>query len=204
MRLFAPALTLTLLASAPLAQADTLTEYTLDPTHTQVRFSWDHFGFSTPGASFDEVTGTVYVNEAHPEQSRVDVTIPVRSVHTHVPLLDEHLLTKPEFFKADEHPTITFRSTGIRNADREEQEFDLVGVLTVNGISKEVVLDTEVNKVGEHPMWDNARAIGLSAETTIKRSDFGMGAYAPAVSDEMDVRITLEGIEASAFAKKQP
>ena len=192
-----------LLAGSAFAQADTLTEYTLDPTHAQVRFSWNHFGFSTPGASFDEVTGTVYVNEEHPEQSRVEVSIPVRSIHTHVALLDEHLLTKPEFFKAGEHPTITFRSTGIRNVDREENEFDLVGVLTVNGISKEVVLDTEVNKVGEHPMWDNARAIGLSAETTLKRSDFGMGAYAPAVSDEMEIHITLEAIEAEAFAKKQ-
>lgn len=203
MRLALPALALTLLA-APMAQAaDTLTEYTLDPTHTQVRFTWDHFGFSTPGASFDEVTGSVFVNEQQPEKSRVEVSIPVRSIHTHVPLLDEHLLTKPEFFKVEEHPTITFRSTGIRNADREEQEFDLMGVLTVNGISKEVVLETEVNKVGQHPMWDNAPAIGLDAKTTLKRSDFGMGAYAPAVSDELEVRITLEAIEARAFANKQ-
>lgn len=203
MRLILPALALTLL-TAPVAQAaDTITEYTLDPAHTQVRFSWDHFGFSTMGANFDSVTGTIYVNEQHPEKSRVDVSIPVASIHTHVPLLDEHLLTQPDFFKVEEHPTITFRSTGIRNVDRDDEEFDLVGVLTVNGISKEVVLETSVNKVGQHPMWDNARAIGLEAETTLKRSDFGMGAFAPAVSDELEVRIELEAIEASAFAKAQ-
>ncbi|MEY1662643.1 YceI family protein [Isoalcanivorax beigongshangi] len=182
--------------------ADTITDYTLDPTHAQVRFSWSHLGFSTPGANFDQVTGTVRVNEEHPERSTVSVRIPVDSVNTHVPLLDEHLLTQPGFFDAKAHPDITFESTGIRNVDRDQQRFDLVGTLTVNGIQKEVVLATQVNKVGPHPMWDNAPAIGLDARTTVKRSDFKMDAYAPAVSDEMPIQITIEAVEAKAFAEQ--
>lgn len=182
--------------------ADKVTSFTLDPMHTQVLFSWDHFGFSSPGAIFKVVEGEILANETTPEKSSVSVSIQVDSIETGVPLLNEHLLTLPEYFKVKEHPSISFKSTAITNVDRDAKEFDLVGILTVNGISKEVVLDTEVNKIGEHPMWDNARALGLSAETTIKRSDFGMGNYAPAVSDELVVTITLEAIETQGYLKK--
>lgn len=188
--------------SAASHAADKMTSFTLDPMHTQVLFTWDHFGFSSPGAIFKAVEGEILANETTPEKSSVSVNIKVDSIETGVPLLNEHLLTLPEYFKVKEHPVITFKSTGIINVDRDDQEFDLVGILTVNGISKEVVLDTEVNKIGEHPMWDNARALGLSAETTIKRSDFGMGNYAPAVSDELEVKITLEAIETKGYLKK--
>ncbi|MFP1678461.1 YceI family protein [Alloalcanivorax sp. C16-2] len=184
------------------ALADT-TEYTLDPGHTQVRFSWNHFGFSVPEANFNDISGTLTADPDDPTDARVDVTIQVDSIDTHVPLLNEHLLNKPEFFKAKEHPTITFKSTGIRNVADDRQSFDLVGDLTVNGITKQVVLDATVNKVGEHPMYDGAPAAGFNATTTLKRSDFGMDAYVPAVSDELDVRITVEAVEADAFAKKQ-
>ncbi|MFP1683471.1 YceI family protein [Alloalcanivorax sp. C16-1] len=196
--LFAAAL---LATAAPALAAPT--EYTLDPGHTQVRFSWNHFGFSVPEANFNDISGTVTADPDNPTDARVNVTIQVDSIDTHVPVLNEHLLNKPEFFKAKEHPTITFKSTGVRNVAKDKQSFELVGDLTVNGITKEVVLDTTVNKVGEHPMYDGAPAAGFNATTTLKRSDFGMDAYVPAVSDELDVRITVEAVEADAFAKKQ-
>ena len=196
--LFAAAL---LATAAPALAAPT--EYTLDPGHTQVRFSWNHFGFSVPEANFNDISGTLTADPDDPTAARVDVTIPVDSVDTHVPALNDHLLNKPEFFKAKEHPTITFKSTGVRNVAEDRQSFELVGDLTVNGITKQVVLDTTVNKVGKHPMYDGAPAAGFNATTTLKRSDFGMDAYVPAVSDELDVRITVEAVEADAFAKKQ-
>lgn len=182
--------------------ADTVTSYTLDPTHTQVLFVWDHFGFSAPSAIFKNIQGEIKVSDTHPEKSSVSVSIPVETIDTGVALLNEHLLTKPEYFKAKQYPTISFNSTSMINVDRDEQEFDLVGVLTVNGISKEVVLNTEIKKMGEHPMWDNAKALGIDATTTIKRSDFGMGNYAPAVGDELEVKITLEAIETKGYEKK--
>lgn len=195
-------LPLLLAGTVTVAHAETVS-YTLDPMHTQVRFTWSHFGFSSPGAMFRDVQGEVLADEDDPASSSVNATIQVDSIETGVPLLNEHLLTQPEnYFKVKQHPTITFKSTGIRNADREEREFDLVGTLTINGIRKEVVLDAEVNKIGPHPMWDGARAIGVNAETTIKRSDFGMDKYAPAVSDELDVEIVLEAIETEGYKKK--
>lgn len=185
--------------SAPALAATT--EYTLDPGHTQVRFSWNHFGFSVPEANFNDIQGTVWADPEQPENARLEVTIAVDSIDTHVPLLDEHLLNKPEFFKVKAHPTITFKSTGIRNVSEDRQHFELTGTLTINGISHDVVLDTTVNKVGEHPMYGNAFAAGFNATTTIKRSDYGMDAYVPAVSDELRVRITTEAIDAEAYAK---
>ncbi|GAA5136059.1 YceI family protein [Alloalcanivorax gelatiniphagus] len=194
--------TAALLATAAPALAAP-TEYTLDPGHTQVRFSWNHFGFSVPEANFNDISGTVTADPDNPTDARVNVTIQVDSIDTHVPALNDHLLNKPEFFKAKEHPTITFKSTGVRNVAKDKRSFELVGDLTVNGITKQVVLDTTVNKVGNHPMYDGAPAAGFNATTTLKRSDFGMDAYVPAVSDELDVRITVEAVEADAFAKKQ-
>lgn len=177
--------------------------YTLDPMHTQVRFIWDHFGFSSQGALFRDVQGEIQADEDQPEKSSVAATIQVESIETGVDLLNEHLLTQPEnYFDVEKHPTITFKSTGIRDADREEREFDLVGDLTVNGITREVVLDAEVRKFDTHPMWDGAKAIGIHAETTIKRSDFGMDKYVPAVGDELDVKVVLEAIETQAYKKK--
>lgn len=178
------------------------TDYTLDPNHTQVRFSWTHFGFSEPEANFNQVTGTIHADDQDPTQSSVTVTIPVKSLDTHVALLDEHLLNKPGFFKPKQYPDITFKSTDIRNVSDDKQHFDLVGDLTVNGITHQQVLHATVNKVGAHPMYDGAKAAGFNATTTIKRSDYGMDAYVPVVSDQLQVRITAEAIESKAFAKK--
>ncbi|EKF73160.1 hypothetical protein A11A3_15197 [Alcanivorax hongdengensis A-11-3] len=196
-----PVALLGLAFASPMAHADT-TEYTLDPSHTQVQFCWKHFGFSEPCANFTQVTGSIRADNDSPEKSSVEVTIPVKSLDTHVALLDEHLLSKPEFFHPKKYPNITFKSTGIINVDKKDNEFDLVGTLTVNGISRQVVLESELNKRGKHPMWDNAPAVGFEAETTLKRSDFGMDAYVPMVSDKLDVTITVEAIEADAYAAK--
>lgn len=187
--------------SLSVAQADVVT-YTLDPAHTQVKFSWNHFGFSTPGATFKTLEGQVKADETKPENASVNVVIQVDSIDTGVPLLNEHLLTQPDnYFKVKEHPQITFNSKSVKNISKEAKTFDLVGTLTINGVSKDVVLATKVNQIGEHPMWENAKAIGLDATTTIKRSDFGIDLYVPAVSDELEVTITVEAIEAETFKK---
>lgn len=199
-RLFLGLLGVAVLVSTGTVQA---TDYTLDPNHTQVRFSWHHFGFSEPEANFNRVTGTIHADNQDPSQSSVQVTIPVDSLDTHVPLLNEHLLNKPGFFKAKQYPDITFKSTAIRNVSADKKHFDLVGDLTVNGITHQTVLHATVNKVGPHPMYNGAKAAGFNATTTLKRSDYGMDAYVPVVSDQLDVRITAEAIQAKAFASKK-
>ncbi len=203
MRMFKTlALSSALVLAAGSSLADQVITYKLDPWHTQVRFTWHHLGFSTPGADFTDVTGTVQGDQDHPELSSVNVVIPVKSLDTYVPALNEHLIDSGEFFKTQQYPNITFKSTGMSHIDTKARTFDLQGVLTVNGISKDVVLHAHANKVGPHPFYHDAPAAGFDATTTLKRSDFGMTEYVPMVSDELDVHITVEAIEAQAFDRK--
>lgn len=190
-----------LAATSSAALADKIVTYTIDPTHSQVRFSWLHVGFSTPGAVFKEVTGTITGNHDHPEKSSVVVSIPVKSLDSFVPALNDHLLNSGDYFKAAEYPTVTFKSTGLRNGDKAKGTFQLLGDLSVNGVTKPVVLNAKRNAVGGHPFYDNAPAAGFNATTTLKRSDFGLGKYVPVVGDELTVEITVEAIEASAWQK---
>lgn len=190
------------LASISLAaMAEKVVTYTVDPTHTQVYFSWSHVGFSNPGAIFRDISGTITGNHDQPEKSSVEVTMPVKSVDSFVPLLNDHLINSGDYFKTAEHPVVTFKSTGIRDIQRQKRTFTLLGNLTVNGITKPVKLQARANTIGPHPFYDNAAAAGFEATATIRRSDFNMGKYAPVVSDDLDIRITVEAIETQAYQK---
>lgn len=190
---------LSLAALPVLADATKTITYTIDPTHTQVHFSWSHLGFSNPGAVFRDVTGTVIGNTEQPEKSSVQVTMPLTGLDSFVPLLNDHLLNSGDYFKAKEHPNVLFKSTGIRNVNKAKRTFTLDGELTVNGITRPVSLSARANSIGEHPFYEKAPAAGFDATTVIKRSDFGMGKHVPMVSDELQVRITLEAVEANAW-----
>lgn len=170
--------------------------YKLDPNHTMVLFSWNHFGYSNPTADFGLGEGTLVFDEQHPAQSSVEVTLPLANLDTHVPALDKHL-KEADFFDADKYATVTFKSTKVQPVGAHK--FKVTGDLTVHGVTKPVVLDAMLNKVGPHPMT-KAQAIGFDATTTLKRSDFGIGAYVPNVSDEIRVRITTEGAVPKADA----
>lgn len=176
-----------LMATAFATQAAPVT-YQLDPTHTMVLFSWNHFGFSNPTADLGIGKGTLVFDEADPAKSSVDVTLPLAKLDTHVSALDEHL-KKPDFFDAAKFPVVTFKSTKVEALGGNH--FKVTGNLTVHGVTKPVVLDATLNKSGQHPML-KVPAIGFDATATIKRSDFGVAAYVPAVSDEIQIRITTE------------
>jgi polyisoprenoid-binding protein YceI len=163
--------------------------YQLDPGHTMVLFSWNHFGYSNPTADLGLGEGTLVFDEQHPAQSSVQVTLPLDRLDTHVPALDEHL-KKPDFFDAAKYPTVTFKSTAVQPLGGNK--FKVTGNLTVHGVTRPVVLDATLNKVGPHPMT-KAQSIGFDATASLKRSDFGVGAYVPAVSDDITIRITTEG-----------
>ena len=177
-----------LLGAAASVQAAPVT-YKLDPGHTMVLFSWNHFGFSNPTADLGLGEGTVVFDEQNPAQSSVQVTLPLAQLDTHVPDLDEHL-KKADFFDAASYPVVTFRSTRVEPLGGGK--FKVTGDLSVHGVTHPVVLDATLNKVGVHPMTQ-VQSIGFDATASIKRSDFGVGAYVPNVSDEIAIRITTEG-----------
>jgi polyisoprenoid-binding protein YceI len=163
--------------------------YKLDPNHTMVLLSWNHFGFSHPTADLGLGEGTVVFDQQHPANSSVEVTLPLARLDTHVPALDEHL-KKADFFDAGQYPVVTFKSTAVKALGGNR--FEVTGNLTAHGVTRPVVLDATLNKVGPHPMT-KAAAIGFDATASLKRSDFGVAAYVPNVSDEVSIRITTEG-----------
>jgi polyisoprenoid-binding protein YceI len=186
-----------LLGAAMSVQAAPVT-YKLDPHHTMVLFSWNHFGYSNPTADIGLGEGTVTFDEQNPANSSVQVTLPLTRLDTHVTELDEHL-KKADFFDAAKYPVIAFKSTRVEPLGGHK--FKVTGDLSVHGVTRPVVLDATLNKVGPHPMG-KTQSIGFDATTTLKRSDFGVGAYVPNVSDEVHVRITTEGSVPKAGAAR--
>lgn len=186
-----PRLMLTALLFAPAAWADTI-NYTIDPSHTQVDFRWNHLGFSNPAASIDQVTGTLRWDADNPTRSTVEVVMPTSSIRTRVPALDTDFQSA-KFFDAAKYPEITFRSTRVERFGLGNR-YRVHGDLTLHGITRQVILDTLLNASAPHPM-SGALAIGFDATTTILRSAYGLDVALPMVSDEIDVRITVEAIE---------
>ncbi len=162
--------------------------YKLDPSHTDVLVQWSHMGFSNPSAHFGDVDGTLVYDAADVAKSSVEVTLPLSGLNSFTAKFDEHLRSA-DFFDAAKFPTATFKSTKVEAAGTNK--LAVTGDLTVKGITKPVTLDVTINGAGEHPMM-KVPSVGFDATTTIKRSDFGVGAYAPAVSDDVKVRITTE------------
>lgn len=188
MRAFRPLLLAGLLGTALAAQAAPVT-YQLDPNHTMVLFSWNHFGYSNPTADIGIASGTVVFDEQSPAKSSVEVSMPLSKLDTHVAALDEHL-KQADFLDAAKYPVWTFKSTSV--VPEGEHHFKVIGDLTVHGVTKPVTLEATLNRVGPHPM-SKAQSIGFDATATLKRSDFGVTMYVPMVSDEIKVRITTEG-----------
>lgn len=162
--------------------------YTMDPAHTDVIAQWNHFGYSNPIAHFGQVDGTITYDPDNVGASSVEVVLPMSGLSSHVPAFDDHLRSE-ELFDVANHPEARFRSTAVEVAG--EGKLKITGELTLKDVTELVVLDATINQVSDHPMTGQPSA-GFDATTTIKRSDFGLGLYAPAVSDEVQIRITTE------------
>ena len=169
--------------------------YNFDKGHTKILFFWNHLGMSNQSARFDDFDGTVVFDPEKLENSKVDVTIKTASVDTDVPAFDDHLKSA-DFFNAEKHPEITFVSTAVRKTGQETGQ--VVGDLTINGVTKPVTLDVTFNFMGEHPLsafnenYKGAQYAAFSARTRVLRSDFNVGRYAPLTSDTVDIMIETE------------
>lgn len=204
--LTAPALAaaLTLLAGAPVlaqtaapaasapaaATAEIGGTYQIDPDHSHVVFSYDHMGYSTSHGMISGVSGTVVLDKANPAASTVEATFPLSAIQTMSPTLNEHIAASDEFFKGAAPATaVTFKSTSVKVEDDDKAE--VTGDLTLNGVTKPVTLETKLTKADVNPM-SGKPAVGFEIEGKILRSDFNLGAFAPAVSDEVELDIAIE------------
>jgi polyisoprenoid-binding protein YceI len=161
--------------------------YKLDKSHAKILWSTSHFGFSTYHGEFTEFDAQLTLNPARPENSRLDVTVDTRSISTNDAALDKHL-NAPDFFNTAAYPSATFRSTRVQRTGPATAA--VTGDLTLLGTTRPITLAVTFNKAGENPV-SKAYTAGFSAEGVIKRSEFGMSTYAPAIGD--DVKLTISG-----------
>ncbi|NDK38533.1 polyisoprenoid-binding protein [Pseudoxanthomonas gei] len=164
--------------------------YKIDPNHTNVIASWNHFGFSHPSINFGQADGAIVYDAAKVSASSVQVTLPLTGLSALATDFYDHL-TSGDWFDAAKYPAATFKSTKVEAAGKNKLK--VTGDLTVKGVTKPVVLNVTLNKAGEQPMAKRA-AIGFDATATVKRTDFGLGNYVPNVSDEVTLRITTEAV----------
>ncbi|MCH2078068.1 MAG: YceI family protein [Rhodobacteraceae bacterium] len=174
-------------SGAAYADADT---YSFDPTHSAIKFSWNHGGFSTTYGMFFEVDGSMMLDAEDPSAASVSASVPLSAMLVD-PTLKGHLGSDRWFNGLDEK-LVEFTSTSVELTGDETAL--VTGDLTINGMTAKVVLDASLNTMGE---VRGNQVVGFDATTTILRSDFGVGAFAPFVSDEIAVEISIEASPAS-------
>ena len=143
--------------------------WTFDKAHTRLEFVARHM-LSKVRGRFTEFDGTVTIAE-RPEDSHVEVEMQAASLTTDTSMRDDHLRSD-DFLEVETYPTLTFRSKALRPTG--ENTFQLVGDLTIKGISREVVLDAEFNGWGPGMTPDRPPLAAFSARTEIDRHDWDM------------------------------
>lgn len=180
-------LALATLGLAAGAQAETL-KYSFDKVHSQIHASVTHLGFSNSTARFHIKDGSLELDLADLSAGKVDVTIDVNSMDLGDATWKDHL-SGEKWFNLAAHPEARFVSTKVSSSDGKSLTVD--GDLTLRGVTKPVTLQATLNGSGAHP-FSKKPALGFSATTRFKRSDFGISEYVPAVGDEVSVRIEIE------------
>ena len=162
--------------------------YKIDPNHTQVEYTYTHFGFSHITGRLNHVEGDFLFDAKDPTQSSIQVNIPVDTISVGVPSLDDELKTA-KFFDTAKYPLASFKSTSVTSHGKDQ--LAVAGDLTIHGITKPATFEVTINRIGTHAMRGTPAA-GFDATTTIKRSDFGLSYLVPNVSDEVVIHATME------------
>lgn len=170
------------------------TDYVFDKAHTNIQFSVNHNGLSNFLGQFQAFDGQFKIDEKDLTKSSFNVVVKTASVDTDVKALDDHLRNQ-DFFDVTKHPEMTFKSREIIKISGDK--YAVKGDLTLLGKTLPVTLDTRLNFQGKHPLASffdqyNTDYLGFSATTSIRRSDFGMTTYAPALADQVNIILEAE------------
>ncbi len=170
--------------------------FQIDAAHSEVTFRVRHLLTRVRGR-FAAFEGTIAFDAASPVASSVRLTIQAASIDTNQADRDTHLRSA-DFFAADQFPTLTFESTGIRAAG--DGNYEVAGTLTIRGVSKPVVLPVTHLGSAKDP-WGNEK-LAFEAETTINRKDFGLNWNAALeaggflVGDEVTISASVQAVAA--------
>ena len=169
--------------------------WTIDPVHSEVSFVVRHMMVSKVRGRFDKFEGTIETTP-DPLQSTVTAIVDLSSVNTGTETRDNHIRSE-DFFHIEKHPTMTFRSTGIRP---EGENFLLDGELTLRGVTRPVTFFLELNGFGPDP-YGGTRS-GFSATTEIDRNDWEVSYNGPipgvtnamVLSDRVTINLEIEAV----------
>lgn len=169
--------------------------YKIDNEHTFVRWQVDHMGITPYTGLFGQITGTLTLDPKAVEAAKVDVTIPIAKVTTASPGLTRHLLKapekaggKPDFFGPAPVDARFVSTSVVRGKDADEAR--ITGNLTLNGVTRPVTLEAEFYGAGAMPKeMGGGEMVGFTAETRLRRSDFGIDMGIPMVSDEVELEV---------------
>ncbi|RPH42853.1 MAG: polyisoprenoid-binding protein [Planctomycetota bacterium] len=167
----------------------------IDDVHTHIGFSVKHMMVSTVRGQFKTYRGTVNLDPSDFERSTFEGEVDVGSIDTGVAQRDDHLRTS-DFFDAEEFPTLTFRNTKVTKTG--ENTFDVMGDLTIRGVTKPVTLHMTFLGKARDP-WGNER-VGFEGELKINRKDYGLmwnaaletGGFL--VGDEVKINLQIQAV----------
>jgi polyisoprenoid-binding protein YceI len=161
--------------------------FSIDQSNTFPSFEVGHMGFATQSGRFNRTSGVVVMDEQK-KAGRVDITIDANSVDTGIGPLDD-ALRKLDFLNVAQYPALTFRSSQFKFEGDQLAAVD--GALTMLGVTRPITLTVTHYKCG--PDAASGRFVcDVDAEASFKRSDHGMTAYIPIVSDDVKLRIKVK------------
>ncbi len=179
-----------LLATLALAALPALAQdaYTIDPVHSEVSFKIRHLLAKTSGR-FTKFSGTIKVDPADMSKSSVEVTIDASSINTDNEKRDAHLRT-PDFFDVAKYPTITFKSTSVKEVAKGKLE--VTGNFTMHGVTKQITIP--ITNAGTQPGMQPGTVVAgfVDGSLTLNRYDFGIKTYPGALGEEVAISLNVE------------
>lgn len=164
--------------------------FSVDPSHAMPRITYTHFGFSSQLVRFEKMDGKIIL-DLDAKSGSLDLTVDMDSLNGGLAVLNKHLKSA-DLLDVGTFPTAAFKSTQVVfDGDRPVA---INGNLTLHGVTQPVTFTVTAFKHGPHGFLQNREAIGGNATATVSRTAFGVGRFAPNVSDEVTISIGLEAI----------
>ncbi|WP_291272154.1 YceI family protein [Geothrix sp.] len=189
-----------LLASLALAALPALAQdvYKIDPVHSEVSFKVGHLLAKTSGR-FTKFNGTIKVDSANISKSSVEVTIESASITTDNEARDKHLKS-PDFFDVEKFPTVTFKSTSVKEVAKGKLE--VTGDFTMHGVTKRITFP--ITNAGTQPGMQPGSVVAgfVDGALSLNRSEFGIKTFPGVVGETVAISLNVEAGKVSASAKK--
>lgn len=161
--------------------------FTIDGAHSSAEFRIRHLGVSNVSGRFNDIAGTITIDEKDETKNAVEVTIKAESIDTANEARDKHL-RNADFFDVEKFPTLSFKSKTFKKTG--EGKYEITGDFTMHGVTKEIKVEAE--KIGDGKGRNGEALIGFETEFKINRTDYGMNTSTTLIGDEVKITVAVE------------